>query len=122
MKNVFVKIDEWIGAHIKLDYTLHFIAGWIITNVLYMILLPYFGFEVDYHLVSALAFFGTMIIAVAKEIVIDSCLKKSSFSLSDVGATLFGSIVGIIFMEAFKAMNIFVDMYVRETIMNNWLN
>ena len=122
MKNVFVKIDEWISAHIKLDGTLHFIAGWIITNVLYMILLPYFGFEVDYHLVSALAFFGTMIIAVAKEIVIDSYLKKSSFSLSDVGATLFGSIVGIIFMEAFKAMNIFVDMYVRETIMNNWLN
>lgn len=122
MKNVFVKIDEWISAHIKPDKTLHFIAGWIITNVLYMILLPYFGFEVDYHLVSALAFFGTIIIAVAKEIVIDSCLKKSSFSLSDVGATLFGSIVGIIFMEAFKAMNIFVDMYVRETIMNNWLN
>ena len=122
MKRFLEKIDEWIGTHIKLDDALHFIAGWIIANVLYMVLLPYFGFEVDYHLVSALAFFGTMIIAVAKEIVIDSCLKKSSFSLSDVAATLFGSVVGIAFMEAFKSMNIFVDMYVRETIMNNFLN
>lgn len=122
MKNVFVKIDEWIGTHIKLDDTLHFIAGWIIANVIYMILLPYFGFEVDYHLVSAWAFFGAMIIATIKEIVVDSYIKKTGFSLRDWLATGFGSIFGIIFMEAFKAMNIFVDMYVRETIMNNWLN
>lgn len=122
MKKILVKIDEWISNHIVLDDTLHFIAGWIITNVLYMILLPYFGFEVDYHLVSALAFFGTLIIAAAKEIIVDFHLKKTSFSVRDVIATSFGSIIGIAFMEAFKIMNIFVDMYVRETIMNNWLN
>lgn len=118
MKRFLEKIDEWIVAHIKLDDALHFIAGWIVANVLYMVLLPYFGFEVDYHLVSALAFFGAMIIATIKEIVVDSYIKKTGFSLSDWLATGLGSIVAIIFMEVFKAMNIFVDMYVRETVMN----
>ncbi len=121
MKKILVKIDEWIGTHIKLDDTLHFIAGWIIANVAYMILLPYFGFEVDYHLVSALAFVATAIIGLGKEI-IDTNIKKEEHSNRDWIATMLGGLVGIAFMEAFKAMNIFVDMYVRETIMNNWLN
>ena len=121
MKRFLEKIDEWISTHIKLDDTLHFIAGWIIANVAYMILLPYFGFEVDYHLVSALAFFVVAIVGLAKEI-IDRFIKKTEDSPRDWFATMLGGLVGVAFMEAFKAMNIFVDMYVRETIMNNWLN
>ena len=121
MKRFLEKIDEWISTHFKLDDTLHFIAGWIIANVAYMILLPYFGFKVDYHLISALAFFTVAIVGLAKEI-IDTQIKKQEHSNRDWIATIIGGLVGIAFMEAFKAMNIFVDMYVRETIMNNWLN
>ena len=120
MKRFLEKIDEWISTHIKLDDALHFIAGWIIANVLYMVLIPYFGFEVDFHLVSALALVGAVIVGLAKEI-IDTQIKKQAHSNRDWVATIIGGLVGIAFMEAFKAMNIFVDMYIRETIMNNWV-
>jgi len=117
MKRFLEKIDERIAAHIKLDDALHFIAGWIIANVLYMVLLSYFGFEVDFHLVSALAFFGTFLVGLGKEIA-DRFIKKTEEGARDLAATIIGGLVGIAFMEAFKAMNIFVDMYVRETVMN----
>lgn len=122
MKKILAKIDEWIGTHIKLDDTLHFIAGIVIAMITYMIALPYFGFDVDYHLVSAWAFFVTLFAAIFKEAIIDKLIKGTDQSLRDIIATCAGGVLAIIFMEIFKAMNIFVDMYVREEIMNNWIN
>ena len=122
MKRFLEKIDEWIAAHIKLDDTLHYICCAIITAILYILVLNYFDYEIDFNLVSAISFIGTLIIATAKEIIVDSYIKKTSFSTRDIIAGIFGSFTTVVFMTIFKSMNIFVDMYVREEIMNNWLN
>ena len=122
MKRFLEKIDEWISTHIKLDDTLHYICCAIITAILYILVLNYFDYEVDFNLVSAIAFFCTVIVAATKEIVIDFHIKKSTFSTRDMIAGILGSLTTVVFMTIFKSMNIFVDMYVRETIMNNFLN
>lgn len=122
MKKILAKIDEWIGTHIKLDDTLHYEVAGIITAILYIIILNYFDYDIDFNLVSALSFFGTLIVIVAKEIIIDTYLKKTTFSERDCIAGILGSLTTVIFMTIFKSMNIFVDMYVREEIMNNWIN
>ncbi len=121
MKRFLEKIDEWISTHIKLDDTLHYELAGIITAILYILVLNYFDYEVDFNLVSAIAFFGTVIILAAKEIVIDFHIKKLTFSTRDMIAGILGSLTTVVFMSIFKSMNIFVDMYVRETIMNNWV-
>ncbi len=118
MKRFLEKIDEWIAAHIKLDDTLHYELAGIITAILYILVLNYFDYEVDFNLVSAIEFFGTLIIVAANEIVIYFHIKKSSFTNRDIISCILGSLTVVIFMSIFKSMNIFVDMYVRETVMN----
>lgn len=121
MKKFFEKVDLWIEEHIKLDDTLHFIAGLVVAILVYMIAFPFFGPAVDFNLVSVMAVFGSLLAAFVKEF-IDANIKCVGWSRRDMLCTLLGGIFIAIVMTIFKSMDIFVDAYTREIIMNSLTN
>ena len=120
MKEFLKKIDLWISNHIKLDDTLHFIAGMILSAFIAMLAMACLGPTTQFGLICCIAFMGTVVVAIAKE-GIDTNVKCEELSRRDIFWTMMGSIMMIIIIIIFKNMDFFVDAYTRDAIMNSIL-
>lgn len=118
MKRFLEKIDEWIAAHIKLDDTLHFIAGMILSAIIAIFAMLWLGPVPQFGLICCIAFMGTVVVAIAKE-GIDTNVKCEELSRRDIFWTMMGSIMMVIIMVIFKNMDFFVDAYTRDAVMNS---
>ena len=118
MKEFLKKIDLWIGDHIHLDDTLHFIAGMILSAFIAMFAMACLGPTTQFGLICCISFMGTVVVAIAKEGV-DTNVKCEELSRRDIFWTMMGSIMMVIIMVIFKNMDFFVDMYTRDIIMNS---
>lgn len=118
MKRFLEKIDEWISTHIKLDDTLHFIAGMILSAFIAMFAMACLGPTTQFGLICCISFMGTVVIAIAKEGV-DTNVKCEELSRRDIFWTMMGSIMMVIIIVIFKNMDFFVDAYTRDAVMNS---
>ena len=118
MKEFLKKMDLWIGNHVKLDDTLHFIAGMILSAFIAMLAMLWLGPSTQFGLICSIAFMGTVVVALAKE-GIDTNIKNEDLERRDIFWTMMGSIMMIIIMVIFKNMDFFIDAYTRDAVMNS---
>lgn len=103
MKKFLEKIDLWIADHIRLDDTLHFIAGMILSAIVAILAMLWLGPVPQFGLICCIAFMGTVVIAIAKE-GIDTNVKCEELSRRDIFWTMMGSVIMIILLVLFRSV------------------
>ena len=101
MKEFLKKVDEWIAAHIKLDDTLHFIAGMICSAIIAILAMLLLGPVSQFGLICCIALMGTIVISLAKEGV-DTNVKHEDLERRDIFWTMMGGTIMVVILIFFR--------------------